>query len=67
MAISFVKPERRLVLKCEVQRDYHVDAMVRVMRKDGMEVSNVKQGNVRVITVQPEFKNLIFLTPRFDC
>ena len=51
MAISFVKPSRRLVLRCPAERDYHIGAMVRVMRVDGMKVKLVTQGKVRVVTV----------------
>ena len=51
MAISFVKPARRIVLRCDVDRDYHVQAMVRVMRADGMRVTDVTKGAVRTITI----------------
>ena len=50
MGISFVKPARRLVLQCgELKRDYHVQAMVRVMEHDGMKVRMVhKKGSVTI-------------------
>ena len=51
MAISFAKPARRMVLVCDAQRDYHVQAMVRVMRVDGMKVKDSTKGAVRTITI----------------
>lgn len=40
MASCFVKPAQQIILKCEVDRDYHIDAMIRVMRVCGVEVSD---------------------------
>ena len=37
MAISFVKPPRQIMLRCESSSDYHIAAMVRCMRQDGMD------------------------------
>ena len=53
MAISFVKPKFQIVLTCELNKDYHIAAMVRCMVQDGMEVrvQTKKEKKIQVITI----------------
>ena len=53
MALVFVKPGVRVTLRGDYDRDYHVSAMVRMLRLVGHTVGDAIDGANRVITLGP--------------
>mmetsp|Transcript_4791 Transcript_4791/g.10117 ORF Transcript_4791/g.10117 Transcript_4791/m.10117 type:complete len:284 (-) Transcript_4791:276-1127(-) len=59
MAIGFVRPDRQIVLRCEEKEDYHVDAMLRVLKVMGHKIDCVVHNNERVITIEQIAENSV--------
>eukprot|EP00729_Bicosta_minor_P024199 gene24199-27486_t len=55
MALIFIKPNTpgRIQLVCDYDRDYHVAAMVKMLRLVGYPVDDVRSGAQRIVTVHP--------------
>ena len=58
MALIFIKPAAqacasRIRLVCDYDRDYHVAAMVKMLRLVGYSVDDARSGAQRIITVHP--------------
>ena len=53
MTLIFIKPTSAVKLVVEWNRDYHIDAMVKMLRLVGHMVVDERKGSERVLVVQP--------------
>lgn len=51
MAIGFVRPNCSVILRCELKKDYHVDAMVRILQVLGHTIGCEVGNDEKVITI----------------